>query len=267
MTPALTACMSVVYSPRVPRTKFYDPKQVELSYEDVDFYNADGTLLAGWWFDSKTKPAKGTVVFFHGNGENLTTHFLSMSWLPAEGYNYFIFDYPGYGVSDGVPSPDTVLSSGKAAIQWVHDNKDSSPLIIYGQSLGGNIAHRAVLDMKDQIAIKALILDGTFLSYRSVGRDVLSRHWLTWLFQPLGWLLMSDTYAPKDLARRGTIPLLVMHGQKDSVVMPKFGEQLYNESPEPKTFWKIEKGHHGDSFWGDNKEYRQKLLDFLAGIH
>jgi uncharacterized protein len=257
------ACSSFIYFPREPKKKFYDPSQVGLKQEEVEFENSEGTRIHGWWFESKTQPSKGTVIFFHGNAENLTTHFLSMAWLPAEGYNYFIFDYPGYGVSEGKPTPYTALISGRAALHWVHDHKDQRPLIVYGQSLGGNVAFRALLDTKDTIPYRALILDGTFLSYRSVARQKASESWVLWLFQPFVWLSMNDTYAPHDLEKRAPVPLLVIHGQKDPVIHPKYGEEIFAKSPEPKQIWRIENGRHGDSFWGNNKPYRQKLLDFL----
>jgi fermentation-respiration switch protein FrsA (DUF1100 family) len=182
------------------------------------------------------------------------------------GYNYFIFDYPGYGVSEGDPSPYANLMASHAAVEWIHDHKDPKPLIIYGQSLGGNIAHRTVLDLKDKIPFKALILDGTFLSYRSIAWRKASDIWFLWPFQPLAWLLMSDTYAPKDLASRAPVPLLVIHGQMDNVVPPVCGEEVYEQSPEPKEIWRIENGKHGDTFWSNNHIYRQKLMDYLAAL-
>jgi len=264
---SLTGCMSLLYAPRIPMRKIYDPQQLNMNFENIEFDNADGTRVSAWWFPAKKQPAKGTFVFFHGNGENMTTHFLALSWLPDAGYNYFIFDYPGYGVSPGVPSPDNVLSAGIAAIQWVHDNKDPSPLIVYGQSLGGNIAHRSVLDLKDKISFRCLILDGTFLSYRGIAREKFSEHWFLWPLQPIAWLLMSDTYAPKEIDKRAPIPLLVVHGMKDKVVDPEFGDELFTKAPDPKLQWKIENGHHGDNFFGANEQNRQRLLDYLAGLN
>ncbi len=256
--------MSLLYVPREPLKKFYDPSIVGLKQEEIEFTNKDGTRLHGWWFSSKTQPSKGTVVFFHGNGENLTTHFLSLSWMPAEGYNYFIFDYPNYGVSEGEPTPYTTVISGQAALEWVHASKDQRPLIIYGHSLGGNIAFRSVLDLKEIIPVRALILDGSFLSYRSIARKKASESVLLWLFQPVAWLIMSDTYAPQHIENRASIPLLVIHGQKDTVVAAQFGEEIFEKSPEPKEIWRIEDGQHGDTFWAHQKIYRQKFLDYLA---
>lgn len=260
----LAGCTSLLYVGRVPAKKFYDPSVLGLKQEEIEFADKDGTRLHGWWFSSKTQPSKGTVVFFHGNGENLTTHFISLSWMPAEGYNYFIFDYPNYGVSEGDPSPYSTVMSGHAALEWVHDNKDDRPLIVYGHSLGGNVAHRTVLDMKDKLPIRALVLDGTFLSYRSIARKKASENALLWLLQPVAWLIMSDRYAPENIEKRAPIPLLVIHGQKDTMVPPQFGEDIFEKSAEPKEIWRIEEGEHGDTFWKHQKQYRQKFLDYLS---
>ncbi|PIS10473.1 MAG: phospholipase [Bdellovibrio sp. CG10_big_fil_rev_8_21_14_0_10_47_8] len=261
---ASTSCTSIFYYPRIPDRKFYDPKQAGLIQEEIYFEDEDHHRLHGWWFQATKEPNLGTLVFFHGNAENITTHFLQFTWLPAKGYSYFIFDYPGYGESQGGPSPKTNLMAGKAALQWVHQNKDARPLIVYGQSLGGNIALKTVLELRDHVPLRNLILDSTFLSYRSVARTKASEHWLTWLFQPLAWLVMSDSYAPEHIERVSPIPALVIHGQKDLVIDPKFGEEIYEKLAEPKEIWRIESGTHGNVFWTDGQSYRQKFIDYLA---
>ena len=260
-------CSSLLYSPRVPKVKFYDPSQVGLKQEEIEFKSADGLGIHGWWFSATTEEARGTVVFFHGNGENLTSHFANLSWLPKEGYNYFIFDYPGYGVSEGEPTTENTVAAGVAALKWVHQNKDSRGLFVYAHSLGGAIGHRAVLDCKEEVPIKSLVLDGTFLSYRTVAKRKAEQSWLLWLFQPLAWLVMSDTYAPKDVVdKRPPIPLLVIHGTLDKVVPPDLGQDLYDRSPGPKELWFIPEEHHGDLFWIENFKYRTRLLDYWTKL-
>jgi fermentation-respiration switch protein FrsA (DUF1100 family) len=261
----IVSCASLFYYPRATNVKFYDPQQVGLKQEEIEFTDEEGTRLHGWWFSARTKESLGTVIFFHGNAENITTHFLTLSWLPEKGYNYFIFDYPNYGVSQGKPTPRTTVLAGKAAIKWVNKNKDQRPLIVYAQSLGGIVGLRSTLDVKDQVPIRNLILDATFLSYRSIARQKASENILTWLLQPIAWLVMSDSYAPKDIDKLAPVPLLVIHGQKDIVVHPKFGEEIFNKASEPKQIWRIPEGQHGDTFWKHEKIYRQKLLDYLRG--
>lgn len=258
-----TGCSSLLYYPRQGR--FYNPKDFKLVQEEVYFPNKNNEKIHGWWFDSKTQPAKGTFVYFHGNAENLTSHFAALSWLPDQGYNYFIFDYPGYGESEGKPSPYSNVVTGQAAIQWVHDHKDPTPLIIYGQSMGGITALRAAFEEKGKIPMKAIIADGTFASFQRIARKKLAQHWLTWLAQPLAYVVLSDEWAP-DVEKISPIPLIVMHGEQDKVVEFEHGQRLFEEAQEPKVFLDIPEGHHGDLFWVAGGKYRQTVLGELEKI-
>jgi uncharacterized protein len=262
----VSGCSGIYYLPRLSQKKIFDPSRVALT-ETVHIALKDGTQIHGWWFGAKTAKSLGTVIFFHGNAENLTSHFMNLAWLPWESYNYFIFDYPGYGLSTGEPTPENTVEAGKEALRWVAKNKDSSPLIVFGQSLGGAVAHRSVLDLQKEISFRALILDSTFMSYRSLARKKASEHFITWLFQPVAWLLMSDSFAPEDPMQRAGIPLLVIHGDADRVVPFSEGERVFAESAEPKEFWRIPGGQHSDVFWGHDKVYRKKFVEYLANLN
>ena len=256
-------CSSFLYYPR--KEQLYNPAKFNLTPENVYFTNKEKQKLHGWWFSSKKTPAKGTVIFFHGNGENLSSHFASMSWLPDAGYNYFIFDYPGYGQSEGEPGPYENVSSGQAALHWVHDNKDASPLIIYGQSMGGVVAMRTVIEEKDRVPMKVVIADGTFSSFQRIARKKMSSHWLTWLLQPFAYVLLSDRWAP-DVEKISPIPMIVMHGTRDPVVEYEHGEKVFEEAREPKTFISVPEGQHGNLFWVDEGRFRKIVLDQIENL-
>ena len=267
----VSSCTSVFYYPRVAKTKFYDPSQVHLKEENVEIETPLGWKIHAWWFKAQNssegeKSAKGTIIFFHGNAQNLTAHFLNLAWIPYEDYNYLIWDYPGYGVSEGEPSPEANVVSAKSVVQWVHEHKDPRPLIIYGQSLGGAVALRTVLDIKDQIPIKACILDSTFSSYRSLARRKAEQSWLTWVFQPLAWLLMSDQFSGNEIERLTPIPLLFIVGLQDKVIPPDVGEDLFEKAKEPKQIWRLANGQHTDVFWIDEKIHRKEFLDYLSSL-
>jgi hypothetical protein len=257
----LSACSSLLYFPS--QGQYYNPAKIPLDYEDIYITNRYGQRIHAWYFHSH-KPSNGTFIFFHGNAQNLTSHFIGLYWLPALGYNYLIFDYPGYGKSEGIPTPESTVETGKDVLRWLSLHKDPGPLYIYGQSLGGNIALRVALETKNEIPVKAIVIDGSFFSYRSVARAVLAKNWFTWPFQPLGYLLLSDKFAPENLADLSPIPLLVIHGQKDPVIPVAQGIQLFSEAKEPKELWLLPEGYHGDSFFTEDGAYRQKLLDYLA---
>lgn len=248
------------------RDLYYDPSKFGLQPEDVWTESEKKDKIHGWWFEAKN--SKGTIVFFHGNAENLTSHYMQIVWIVEYGYNLLVFDYPGYGLSSGEPDPESCVYSAYSMIDWVQKNKNphNQPLIIYGQSMGGAIALRAALDRKEQVPLHAVVADSAFNTFQGIGRKKLSSYWLTWLIQPLAYVLLSDKWAAKDLENLSPIPTLVIHGQKDPVVEPEFGEKIYSELRDPKEIWRIEDGVHIDVFWRHDKLYRQKFLDWLAQL-
>ena len=257
----LFGCTSLLYYPT--HDVYFDPAKINLKHENIYFQNYKNQKMHGWWFESKTKPAKGTLVFFHGNAENLTTHFIHLGWIPQEGYNYFIFDYPGFGESEGKPNEEGVVQTSYDAIQWVHQNKDSRPLILYGQSIGGITALRAALEFKNKIKFRAIIIDSSFPSYQKIATYKMSKHWFTWILQPIAYLIISDEYAPKNMAELSPIPILIIHGQKDNTVEAFWSDQLYEQLKEPKEIWRIPEGNHIQTFWIENRIYRKKFLEYL----
>lgn len=226
-------------------------------------------ILRGWYFSSAQK-SRAVVVYFHGNGQNRSAHFLGLYWLVKEGYDVFIFDYPGYGDVEGEPTPQNTVEAGKSALLAVKSRKPNLPMIIYGQSLGGAVAMRAMIELQTQIRPKLFVADATFLSYRSVARKILSRHWLTWLFQPVGWLVMSDRYAPGARVCEISTPMLVIHSKQDQVVDYELGLEVYKKSCEPKEFWSLKSGGHIETFSGSDMLYaiqtRKKFLTKLEQV-
>lgn len=270
----LVGCSSLLYYPR--QDLLYDPQKLNLTPQDI-WVKDGGYSIHAWLFNptpssslsqqkdvtNSTQPTKGTFVFFHGNAENLTSHYLSLVWLLDYNYSFIIFDYPGYGQSAGKPSPESTVEAGKLVLKWVHQKIDSRPLIVYGQSLGGIISLRTVQEVKDQIPFKKVIIDSSFNSYQKIGRRVLSRAWITWLFQPLAYVLLSDQHAPKNLLSLTPIPLLFIHGDADKTVDSIFSEEMYKEAIEPKELWMIPKGFHGGTFYVNKGAYRAKLIEYV----
>jgi len=255
------SCGHLFYYPD-QKTVFFDPHKMGLDYEDIYFQNHENKRMHAWWLPAKKN--KATIVFFHGNAQNLTSHFAYLAWLVQKDYNLFVFDYPGYGKSEGEPSAYDNVQTGIKAIEWVAANKDSRPLVLYGASLGGNILMRTAYELKEKNYIAALVADSTFPSYQNIGKKKLSYSWLTWLFQPLAYVLVSDRWAIDDrLSKMPNYPKLVIHGQKDMVVEPEFGDEIFKKFSEPKTMIRIPEGRHTDAYFAHDLIYRQQLLDWL----
>lgn len=241
------------------------PEQVGAAWEEARFSSADGTALTGLWLKAKPGPAKGVLVQFHGNGENMTSHFLFAWWLTLEGWDVLAFDYRGYGASGGEKSLKGAVEDGVAALAYARKKAAGEPLVVLGQSLGGALAV-AALDRDGGEGVKAVILDSTFASYRAIARDKLGQLWLTWPFQwPLSFLV-GDSLAPERLIkRRKPVPLLMFHGVGDPVVPYRLGQRLYDAAPGPKEWVEVPGDGHTEAFGSRRAGFQAKIIAFLDG--
>lgn len=238
--------------------------------EDIFIETKPEVYIHGWLFEPETSQLPYVFILFHGNAENLTSHYTGFRWVVTAGASLFVFDYQGYGKSQGSPSIEDCVRDGIVSLQWIQKRFPKKKLVVIGQSLGGAIALRALQELEtdaDFLAPSAIILEGSFLSYREVGAEVLSKFWITWLFQPAAFLLLSDRWAPRRENGLDSpllkVPKLVIHNEADPVVAYRLGKQLYSELSHPKTFWTIPAGRHLDTFWRENPNYRDSLIDFL----
>lgn len=261
LTVVLSGCTNVFLQP--DRSLHLDPDRVGAKWTLERFNSSDGTDLTGLWFPSTKGPAKAVVVQFHGNGENMTSHFLFVYWLALEGYDVFTFDYRGYGGSGGGKSIPGSVADGAAALAYARRKAPGLPLVVIGQSLGGALAV-ASLDRDGGEGVRALVLDSTFSSYRRVARLKLAPHAITWPLQWLPYLLVSDRYAPARLIlKRPSVPLLQVHAPKDPIVPYSEGRRLYALAPGPKEFWDVPGTGHTEAFGLQGAEFRPRLLKWL----
>ena len=263
-----TGCSHVFYQPSPKH--YLNPSQFKLQYEDIYFPSKDGTMLNGWFFPAKTAKPKGTIVQFHGNAQNISTHFFSLIWLIQEGYNLFIFDYRGYAKSEGKPNQAGVYLDALAAMEKgreLHLKAGGGKFVIYGQSLGGLISLRAIPDFKYYDDISLIVMDSTFSSYKRIAFDRTSHNWILFLISPLSYVLVSDEYASYKVFDKITKPTLVIVGQKDPVIPQKFGKEIYKGiASKEKWLWKLPNGGHIDAYHHDGNKYRPKLLHLLDGL-
>ena len=264
LTVLLSACTGVFFQPQ--QTQYMTPDKIGLVYEDVFFRSADGLKLHGWWLPAKGQ-AKGTVLFFHGNAENISTHIGSVYWLPAQNYNVFLPDYRGYGNSEGVPTLAGVQDDLNSAMKYLLQRKDidTERIVILAQSLGGAMAIYNVAHSPYRAKIKALITESAFSDYRTLTREKLASFWLTWPLQwPLSFLIDND-YSPLEaVSHISPIPLLIIHGDKDKVVPLAHGKILFDAAAQPKEMWVIQGGGHIEAV--RHKEYQNQLLEYLEKV-
>lgn len=261
---SLSACTGVFFQPQ--QTQYLTPDKIGLVYEDVYFHSSDGVKLHGWWLPSKGQ-AKGTVLFFHGNAENISTHIGNVYWLPAQNYNVFLPDYRGYGNSEGVPTLEGVQDDINSAMKYLLQRKDvdTERIVILAQSLGGALAIYNVAHSPYRAKIKALISESAFSDYRNLTREKLASFWLSWPLQwPLSFLIDND-YSPLEaVSHISPIPLLIIHGDKDNVVPLAHGKILFEAAAPPKEMWIVPEGGHIEAL--KHEKYRKMLIEYLDTV-
>lgn len=263
-TLGLAGCTGVFFqpSPVMVRT----PKDLGLAYEAVTLAPSQDVSLSAWFLPA-VGVARGTVLFLHGNAENISTHIGAVHWMPAAGFNVFLLDYRGYGRSTGVPTLEGVQADIDAAVRHLLERPavDKTRMVLFGQSLGGALAGWYAARGANRHVFKAVVLDSAFASYRDIAREKLALHWSTrWLKGPAG-LTIDDDYSPvRVVGDISPTPLLLIVGGRDPIVPPHHGERLFAHAGAPKTLWQFPDAGHIASL--NAPETRQRLADYLTRI-
>jgi len=230
----VSGCGSLLFFPskRVPLT----PRELGLLYDDVDFASTDGTKLHGWFLHARPigPEPPPTVVFLHGNAGNVANHLGGAAWLPGQGFQVFLFDYRGFGLSEGEPDVRSVHLDAMAAILTVaaRDDVDRDRLVVIGQSIGGAIALDAVATLDGEVPIRALVIDSAPSDFRGIAREKLASFWLTWPLQyPLAWTVPATPRPIDAAAALQGHRLLFVHGDHDTIVPPHHSFELAAATP------------------------------------
>jgi fermentation-respiration switch protein FrsA (DUF1100 family) len=259
----LAGCNHLFYHPddRV----YLTPDKLNLSYTEHRL-PVGGEELALWHMPPSAPDQKVVVVHFHGNGQNMTSHFMYTGWMTKAGFDVVTFDYEGYGRSTGKPTRAGLVTDGLAVLDWVarQPSLKGKRIVVFGQSLGGAVAVPVTALWQNGL-VSLLVVESTFDSYRRIARGVLSSFWLSW---PLQWplsFLVSDGYSPDEYVGRLTMPFLVIHGEGDRVVPFAFGQALFEQARmRDKAFWKLDDSRHTSAFADDDSVYRERFVRYVC---
>lgn len=266
LTVLLSGCTQLFFH---PDSRLVDtPQRHGIEYQSETLQAADGTGLNAWFLPASTRDgekARATILFLHGNAENISTHFRSVAWLPAEGFNVLALDYRGYGASDGFPTLAGVQLDIDAAMRSLltHKGVDPRRIVIFGQSLGGALAIYYAAHSAYRADIRAVVIDSSFFDYREIAEEKLAGFFLTWPLQWLPWLTIDDDYSPaSSVAAISPLPLLLIHGDRDVVVPYHHSRQLFERAGEPKELWIVPGAGHTQSL--GSEAVRKKLVEYLV---
>jgi len=228
----------------------YVPSELDLDFENVVFESGDGLLLSGWYIGAED--SEFTVLFCHGNGGNIAHRLDSINIFHDMGLNCFIFDYRGYGNSQGEPSEEGTYLDAGAAYKWLTEEKRIQPdnIIILGRSLGGSIAAQ----LASNVGAGALIIESTFTSYADVGRKFCP-------YMPVR-CFARFSYRTIDYIKDVRCPVMLIYSRNDEIVPFEFGLELYEAANEPKKFVEIF-GSHNDAFVVSSEIYKDAWVKWL----
>jgi len=231
------------------------PADLGLQYQDVFFSAADGARLHGWYLPGEAE--QPLLLFCHGNAGNISHRVDNLHLLRQLGLSVFIFDYRGYGRSEGQASEEGTYTDGRAALDWLKGKGWSAERMIYfGRSVGAGVALQLALEQPPA----GLVLESPFTSIKAMGRH----HY------PLLWLLAGWAISARydNLAKIGLLktPLLLFHGDRDDIIPQRMGRELYEQAPQPKTFYSIPGAGHNDTYDVGGENYWRQWREVIGSV-
>jgi len=233
----------------------YDP-ETELPtippVEEVDFVSDDETALHGW--HAHHDNPRAVILYCHGNAGNLTHRAPLLRILNQYvGASVFVFDYRGYGKSEGRPSEGGLYADARAARAWLAEREGiaESDVVLMGRSLGGAVA----IHLASEDGARALIIESTFTSVPDMAKLMMPN-------LPISGLLLNR-FESIDKIGDYEGPLFASHGTADRTIPFEHGRQLFAAANEPKTFIPIERSDHNTPL---RPAYYQRLAEFLDGL-
>ena len=244
----------IIYHPYKYPEGNWSPSSSLVSKEDVHFISGDGVRLHGWYISSKSSNA--TLLWFHGNAGNITHRLVNIEALKPLDLDIFIFDYRGYGKSEGEPNEEGIYLDSQAAYDWLVKVKRIIPekIILFGRSLGGICA----VEVASKNPAAGIILESAFPSAGKMAKNFFP-------VLPLGWAIKSKFNAIGKVPNL-KIPKLFLHGTRDEIVPYNLGRELFSAAAEPKIFYDIEGAGHNDTFLVGGANYFNSIDQFVKGI-
>ena len=232
---------------------FQTPQNAGLPAEDLWITTEDGIRIHGWYFPNES--AELVVILSHGNAGNISGRIGIAETLLNSGAAVVMYDYRGYGQSEGKPTEAGLYMDIEAVVHHLKAEKGYSEndMVMYGRSLGGAVAAYAAT----QFNLRGLVLDSAFQNLRSMIRDVYP-------FVPTAlarYRFPTDEY----LMQLEGLPIMIMHSPTDEIVSYEQGRALYDMIGQPKMFVDL-RGGHNDNFFTSRDIIQQNWSAYIRGL-
>lgn len=227
------------------------PDKVGLTYEEVWIATQDDIKLHAWFIPGDDY--KPIVVFFHGNAANISHRVDILQYFNEMGFPVFIFDYRGFGKSQGhANSEEDLYIDARSALDYLRNNGWlSSQMIYYGRSLGAAIS----LQMGLEYPAYTVVMESAFTSMSEI-----AWHTSPVSYALLGWWAIHARFDNINKIEKLFTPVIIFQGEKDHIVPVDMAQRLYKRAREPKAFYLIPEGGHSDLFKVGGEKYRKIWL-------
>ena len=224
---------------------------------DVIFPTANGRKLHGWLFSRND--ASKSILINHGNTGNIADLHELVSLLLQSGASVFVYDYQGYGKSEGSPSVRGICDDGLAAYDWLVSSEKVAPddLVLYGESLGASVS----CYVSERRNVSGLILQSSFSTLRRIAGESFP---LLRIYPP--WLFPRPYFDNLSVLRKAHPPLLVLHGLKDTEVSPAHADALFSQACEPKALVHLPNTQHSEVDAADARTFVEAVRSFLCNL-
>ncbi len=239
-----------IYFPhKYPRGMYEDARFIP-GLKDCWITTEDGVKIHGWF--AAADSALATLIMSHGNAGNISHRIPIIRELQRRKFNVLMYDYRGYGRSEGSPDEEGIYKDGRAVFDYALKLPEVDPqrVLLWGTSLGG----AAAVDVALHRRAAGLILESTFSSAKDVARTIYP-------FLPVHLVLRSQFNSAEKI-QNITIPVLVMHGNRDSIIPIALGRKLFRAANDPKEFYEITGADHNDTFFTGVNAYYDKVSLF-----
>ena len=226
-----------------------DTLQHDFTIKSYYFETESGRKINGWLLKSKIEVPKISVFALHGNSGDLNSQYRRFIELTKYGFQIFLFDYPGFGYSEGKSTRENAVEDSFSVFDFFKnlDEIKNTPKVIYGQSIGGNFS--IPVATRNQDDIEGLVLEGTFISFNAIANRKVPL---------LGGLVIKENDDNRLNLKNFKKPVLIIHSKNDKLIPFEMGKQLYENANEPKEFFEIDRPHiSGISYYG--KEISEKI--------